>query len=133
MAGGMMEGFFRKGVRLTIMHDNRTVDIDLHRCIDGNKLFFKEVFDGAFAFFARVHANPTTPVDPESNTKWEIPSVLETCGVTEENKAMLVDAIGSTAQTHAKLTLPEGYGIGRGGLVIRAVAEHGPDAWEVAT
>lgn len=105
---GLMDGFFVRGTRLEVT-DTANADVnivvDLHRCIAGNSMFFKELWMAAWNLFAQISIHKEKHgLEPkqQGQPKWQgelmvammqIPMALQKCGVSPDMQRMLMEAI----------------------------------------
>jgi len=121
---GLMRGFFVSGSSVVIT-DAADPDVDivvnLHQCIAGNSVFFKELWMAAWDLFARLSMNKQqhglgVQQSQQGQPKWQgelmvammqFPMALTKCGVSEEMQTMLLEAIKSLNAVHVKFNFPD--------------------------
>jgi hypothetical protein len=120
---GLMDGFFVGGSSMEITDSVRPdvdIQLDLHRCIAGNQVFFKEIFLALWNAIAQFSANKEqhglggiqggTP-------KWtselmialmQLPAALERCDIDPETQGMLMESIQTLGDLKVHLAFPKG-------------------------
>lgn len=133
---GLMRGFFIKGAGFVITDDadpDVNIVVNLHRCVAGNSMFFKEIWTGLWNLFAQLAANPQQfqlpSVQPAASSgpavaapqkirapKWQgelmvallqFPMALQRCGLGADAQRMFMEAIQSIKYVHVKMIFPE--------------------------
>jgi len=101
---GLMRGFFVSGVAVEITdtaHPDVDIHINLHKCINGNSQFFKELWMSAWGLIAELSAHGLHDLNSRSK-QWSgelmsamvgFPMALEKCGVSANMQTMLMEAI----------------------------------------
>jgi len=124
---GVMRGFFVKGSGILIT-DSADPDVhialNLHRCIAGNSVFFKQIWNGIWHLFAMISMNaqqhgmgPDNSDDSGLNSqpKWagelmiallQFPMALQRCGIGADTQNMFMSAIKSLRFVHVKAKFP---------------------------
>jgi len=125
---GLMRGFFVGGVSFTITDDAYSdvhLVVDLHRCISGNRMFWKEIWKSAWYLFAQFAVNGDQHGLGVQNSqmehsglggKWSselmmalmmLPAALQKCGMSPDTQSMLLEAIQSLGNVHVNFSFPE--------------------------
>lgn len=115
---GLMNGFFVSGSSVDVsdaVAPNLHLHVDLHRCISGNEIFFKEVWMGAWDLFAQMSANGLDIAHRNGQPQWQgelmvamaqLPLALQKCGVSLNMQHMLTDALSSPQDLHFQMHMP---------------------------
>lgn len=129
---GIMGGFFAtgSGIVITDKADPRVnIVLNLHQCITGNSLFFKEIWLGVWDLFAQLAVNgqqhglalpPTggsmTIQGQPEQPKWtgelmmallQFPMALQTCGMDVEKQTMFARAVQTLGDVNVKVVFPK--------------------------
>lgn len=145
MSGGIMQGFFGPGVTFRIVRgDGQQLELDLHRCIAENQIFFQTTFALAWRFFAQLSAGGWHEVQNHTN-QWtgslalvllQVPQALHKCGMTDEQQGMLRDAmsqLNSTLNSPPHVVFTDGVGFRAdtvGVQMTQAVQAWSEQQWE---
>jgi len=120
---GLMRGFFAtgSGVEITDAADPRVdISLNLHQCIAGNSVFFKDIFMGFWSLIAQMSANkeqhgldghkPRQDQSSWSNDLMmamaQFPMALDRCNVGSRTEEMLSEAIYSLKEVEVNIMFP---------------------------
>jgi len=130
---GLMQGFFTRGSGFVVTDSadpDVNIIVNLHHCIAGNSLFFKEIWNGLWSLFAQFSLNsqqhglgPLPGVEPAQpqpglpmgQQKWagelmvallQLPMALQRCGLGADSQRMFLEAINSLKHVHVRVTFP---------------------------
>jgi len=133
VTSGLMKGFFVKGSGIVIT-DTADPDVrivmNLHHCIAGNSMFFKEIWNGVWHLFAQLSLNaqqhglglppgvqsPQSQLGMQGQPKWagelmisllQVPMALQRCGLGAESQSMFMEAVQSLKHVHMQFVFPD--------------------------
>jgi len=129
---GLMDGFFVRGSSLKVT-DTAVADVDivvnLHQCIAGNSMFFKEIWMAAWDLFAQISVNKDQHGlgklglnQNKGQPKWQgelmvammqVPMALNKCGVSQQMQGMLMEAIKSLQGLNVDFRFPHHHVTGQ--------------------
>jgi hypothetical protein len=119
---GIVSGFFIRGETLEITDTadpNVDINLDLHRCIAGNRKFWKEIFLAMWNSMAQLSMNKDQPAfqtNTNGQPKWtgelmiamlQLPTALERCNLGMENEQMIGEAIKTIANLKFDFHMPQ--------------------------
>lgn len=133
VTSGLMKGFFVKGSGIVITDTadpEVKIIVNLHHCIAGNSMFFKEIWNGLWSLFAQLSLNmqqhglglppgvqpSQSQLGMQSQPKWtgelmvallQVPMALQRCGLGADSQRMFMDAIQSLKHVHVRFVFPD--------------------------
>jgi len=105
VSAGLIRGMFGEGASADIKipgdvdHAPETIHVDLHSCVNKNLRFFQSAWAEVMWFFAQRHAKVLKEKEKMqwgtavAFTMFQAPAALEKCGISREQKDMLMDSI----------------------------------------
>lgn len=152
VVNGIIEGMFQIGSNITITSSSDPeVDIfvDLHRCIAKEAPYFSTVMNALYLAVAQISTNieqwqlkakgiETSNAQPQSNWMGEmsglmsnIPTLMQRCGVTAEQRTMMARAIKSMDTVQMAFGIPGPTNRTQAGIVAAEKFETAEKAWKV--
>lgn len=110
MSLGLVEGFFGHNFVLTVTSSAQPLhlDIDLHKCIGQNILFFTSVWSAAWLIFEQL-SNGTRSTEAGmseaavAEAMMLLPGALHRCNINEEQQSMLMESLKALSQVKVRL------------------------------
>lgn len=145
MSGGIIQGFFGPGVTFRMVQgDGQQLELDLHRCVADNQVFFQTTWALAWRFFGQLAAGGWGNVQNHTD-QWtgnlaivliQLPQALHKCGMTQEQQGMLRHAmsqLNSTLNSPPHVVFTDGVGFRAdtvGVQMTQAVQAWSENHWE---